>query len=726
MILAYFLMSTFQDNETDHAFVYRATEKLQKVNIAGSFNGWNKDADPLTPSLDGMTWTKHFKLKPGSYTYKFVLNGDKWILDPAAAKNVDDGNGNTNSQLLIAPAGFEKPAKIGDGIITVGALKHLTEVPFFNYDRGKLTLSLQTRPNDIASIKVAIDGVGTFPLADEGGDEFFERYVAHIPWDRKHDVQYRFILNDGNGSQVFGPKGLTISGVGNSFVVKASTYQPFEVPSWVEHSVIYHIFPDRFAKGDVPNPPTNLVPWGSKPNFFSYQGGNIAGIEEHLSYLKDLGISAVFLNPIFKSPVYHRYETSDYHLIDPIFGTNQEFKELTHKMKQNGMRVILDGVFNHTATSFFPFADVVKNGAESKYTGWYTFKSFPVKIGENPNYVAWFNYPSLPKVNYDSQGAADYMLGVPKFWNENADISAWRLDAANEVTSEYWKKFRKTVKALDKDMWIVGEVWGDGSPWLKGDQWDSVMNYQFRAGVLDFVTKKGSGKASVLLSKLMNVYNSYAPQVSRNMMNLIGSHDTARILTLCEGDAGLAKLAAIIQFTWVGAPSVYYGDELGMQGGADPDNRRAMTWDVATPDNSFLQLYKKLIRVRNSDLVLQSGDPLPLLADDAKQVAAFARVLGDKADIVAINRSAEPETIDLNLSTVAGLPKSTVAVSFTDALSGETISPSKSILHLRLAPRSAAVLIPRSGNSSHFSLSRLATVGGSTAMSSNPSPKEPL
>jgi len=243
---------------------------------------------------------------------------------------------------------------------------------------------------------------------------------------------------------------------------------------------------------------------------------------------------------------------------------------------------------------------------------------------------------------------------------------------------------------------------------------------------LDFVTKKGSGKASVLLSKLMNVYNSYAPQVSRNMMNLIGSHDTARILTLCEGDAGLAKLAAIIQFTWVGTPSVYYGDELGMQGGADPDNRRAMTWDVATPDNSFLQLYKKLIRVRNSDLVLQSGDPLPLLADDAKQVAAFARVLGDKADIVAINRSAEPETIDLNLSTVAGLPKSTVAVSFTDALSGETISPSKSILHLRLAPRSAAVLIPRSGNSSHFSLSRLATVGGSTAMSSNLSPKEPL
>jgi glycosidase len=724
MILA--VLSLLQNPLTvDHAFIYHASQVLEKVNIAGSFNGWNKDVDEMSRSSDGMTWTKHFKLTPGSYTYKFVLNGSQWITDPNA-KSVDDGNGNTNSQLIILPAGYKKPAKKGDGIITEKALKHLIEVPYFNWDRGILTLSIQARPDDIASIKVKVEGKGEFKAEDAGGDDLYERYTAKIPWNRKQDLRYQFILNDGAGSLSFGPKGLTKIEAGNEFSVKAASYKPFEVPTWVEHSVIYHIFPDRFANGDKSNDPSGVLPWdSSKLTYSSYLGGDVAGVEQHRDYLKSLGFSAVFFNPIFKSPVYHRYETTDYHEIDPYFGTNAEFEKMTHDLKKDGMRVILDGVFNHTATDFFPFADVVKNGANSRYTDWYTFHSFPVKIGPNPNYVAWFNYPSLPKVNYSSAAATAYMLDVPAFWSKRADIEGWRLDAANEVTMDYWRAFRKRVKSINKDIWIVGEVWGDGTPWLKGDQWDSVMNYQFRDAVLKFVTPAGPAKPSLFLNRLMTVYNSYAPQVSRNMMNLIGSHDTARVMTLCEGDASLAKLAAVIQFTWVGAPSVYYGDELGMAGGPDPDNRRGMAWESATPDNSMLSLYRKLVHLRKSSLVLQSGDPVPVLADDAKQVAAYARVLNGTADLIAVNRSAETQEIDLNLSTVAGLPTSVASVEFTDALSGTAYTPHKSILHLRLTPRSAVVLMPRLGISIHPSHHQLAPEGLAMAMSIHHAHKEP-
>jgi len=353
MILGYIGLMLMQTGEVDHAFIYHAMENLSRVNVAGSFNGWNKDADPLRVSADGVTWTKHIKLKPGSYTYKFVLNGDTWITDPKAARNVDDGNGNTNSQLIIGGAGDSKPALIGDGIITASALLHLSEIPYLNYDRGKLTLALRTRTTDIKSVQVAVDGVGTFKMSDVGGDGFYDMYSVQVPWDRKKDVNYRFLLDDGKGPYIFGPQGLkSLMGIpgghqpwkaskqkpnhnlpADTFVVNAKTFKPFVVPDWVEHSVIYHIFPDRFANGDKRNDPANVVAWDGKPTYSNYFGGDIAGVEQHLDYLKGLGISTVFFNPVFKSPSNHRYETADYLKIDPIFGTNEEFFKLTHDLK---------------------------------------------------------------------------------------------------------------------------------------------------------------------------------------------------------------------------------------------------------------------------------------------------------------------------------------------------------------------------------------------------------
>jgi glycosidase len=367
----------------------------------------------------------------------------------------------------------------------------------------------------------------------------------------------------------------------------------------------------------------------------------------------------------------------------------------------------------------------VKNGPNSKYTHWYSFKSFPVKIERNPNYAAWLNFASMPKLNYGNPEVMNYMLGVPQFWQTEADVAGWRLDAANEVTSDYWRAFRSKVKSINRDAWILGEVWGDASQWLKGDQWDSAMNYPFRAAVVGFVGKNGTAKASDLMNNLMRNYTSYAPQVSRNMMNLIGSHDTPRILTECGGDRSLAKLAAILQFTWVGTPSVYYGDELGMEGSRDPENRRGMTWLAVSPQNDFLSLYKKLIKTRNENPALQSGDPVSMLADDTKRVVAFARVLDGTADVIALNRSDFTQNIDLNLSTVAGLPKTVATVDFTNALNGSAHAAHQSILHLQLAPRSAAVLIPRLGYSPHLRHRRRDLSSANLATSLASAHKEP-
>jgi glycosidase len=237
-------------------------------------------------------------------------------------------------------------------------------------------------------------------------------------------------------------------------------------------------------------------------------------------------------------------------------------------------------------------------------------------------------------------------------------------------------------------------VWGDGSPWLGGDQWDSVMNYQFLFTNRDFFAE-GKTKPSEYSQRLMRLYNSYVPQVSRNMMNLLSSHDTPRFLTVCKDNEQLHRLAATVQFTWVGAPSIYYGEELGMRGGADPDNRRGMEWNLATPANPMLRHYKKLIRLRNASRALQSGDPAFLLADDRAQSLAYSRTVGDDVAIAAINRSLAPQTLAVPLPQTTAM-RAAAKSGFVDGLSGRRIPATSSAktVSLTLAPLQSAVLLP--------------------------------
>lgn len=675
-----------------HIFVFRSDKKLKSVAVAGTFNGWDKNAAPLLPDAGGTTWRLTLPLDYGKYFYKLVLDGETWIVDPQAARNESDGNGNTNSVLLVTPPDYGVLASPDDGVTAASALLHWQRAPYLNYDRGQLALSLRARPSDLRRVWLRVSG-RRYPMQLAGSDELYAFYEAHLPWDGKKNLTYDFELQDGNRIERYGAAGL--SATPHPFEIVAKTFQPFVVPSWVEKTVFYQIFPDRFADGDKSNDPQDVQPWNAKPQWFSRFGGDIAGVRQHLPYLAELGVSSVYFNPVFKSPSNHRYDAEDFKQIDPQFGTNAEFSALTREMQKRGIRTVMDFVFNHTATTFAPFQDIREKGAASPYKDWYFIKSYPVKVADPPNYAAWFNFPSMPKLNLMNPETGDYMLNLVNFWKTEVPLAGLRLDVASEVDMRFWRRLRTRVKSLDPQMWIVGEVWGDGSPWLGGDQWDSVMNYQFRDACVHFFAE-GNTAPSQFTARLMQLYRSDAPQVSRNMMNLLSSHDTARFLTLCKNDAELHRLAATVQFTWAGAPSIYYGEELGMEGGADPDNRRGMRWDLATPHNAMLQFYRRLIRIRNASRALQSGDPSILLADDNAQTLAYARTLNDDIAMIAINRSASTRTVKIALPQNAALRKAR-AQGLRDALSGKVFPLREATsLSIELAPHSAAILLPAS------------------------------
>lgn len=687
---------------TVHEFLYRAAQPVHKVDVAGTFNNWNQSANPLTPQPDGRTWSVRLKLPYGRVQYKFVIDGAQWVLDPMAP-SLPDGNGNTNSVVLVLPPDYDRPASPSDWVIAASALRHEPQIPDLNYDRGRLRFHFRARPDDLSAVFLRVNRQ-RLSMAPVSKDDLYETYEAHLNWDRKTDLDYDFELHDGSTTARFGAEGLVrepsplegegrVRAPGSSevapFHLVAKSYRPFNVPSWVDNSVIYQIFPDRFANGDPRNDPPDVQPWGAKPTYRNFFGGDATGVRQHLDYLAGLGIKAVYFNPVFKSPSNHRYETTDYLQIDPRFGTNQEFGDLTRSMQAKGIRTVMDFAFNHTAPDFFAFKDIREKGRESAFTDWYWIKSYPVTVKENPPYVAWFNYPSMPKLNVMNPAAHAYVLNAVDFWERNATLSGIRLDVANEVDPQMWRDLRTHLKSYAPDTWIVGEEWGDANPWLTGDQWDSTMGYQFREACLDFFAESAT-KPSEFVGRLMSVYDSYAPQVSRNLMNLLGSHDTPRFLTLCHGDRDLLLLAATVEFTWPGAPTIYYGDELGMTGDRDPDNRRCMEWDRATADNPVLAYYKRLIKIRTTIPAFCEGDPQVLYTNDETRTFAYARTVDNHLAAVAVNASEQPQTVKFQLPT--GRPASDFQL--IDLISGQRVSAKDRTVSLRLPPRRAAVLVP--------------------------------
>lgn len=463
------------------------------------------------------------------------------------------------------------------------------------------------------------------------------------------------------------------------FRFKWNPHEVFVVPEWIRDSVFYQIFPERFFNGNPQNDPHQVVPWDSCPGHCTFVGGDLEGIEQKIPYLVDLGVTALWLNPIFFSLSNHKYNTSDFLSVDPHFGDEEILKRLVQKLHANGIRIILDCVFNHTGTDFWAFRDVLEHGEASQFKDWYYINEFPVKIHPKANYECWWDISDLPKLRVSNPEVKDYLLEVAAYWTKNFEIDGWRLDVPNEVSHDFWKEFRKVVKGINSESYIVGEIWDDGRPWLQGDQFDAVMNYLFRDNCLDFFARKKMS-VSDFEHNMGMLRLRYSQQVNHSLLNLLGSHDTPRVLTVFKEErphmAGSLETeemtkkmrpAIIFQMTYLGTPMVYYGDEVGMSGGPDPGCRQAMVWNREDQDVELRDFYASLIKLRRNNEALRRGTLVPLVADDAGKILAFARIRGKQVCLVLLNLNSK----DIQCSIPVRLLNLPQGMKFRDSLSGK-------------------------------------------------------
>ena len=431
-------------------------------------------------------------------------------------------------------------------------------------------------------------------------------------------------------------------------------------PDWVKDTIFYHIFPDRFARGQAVPKPANLQPWGAPPTPYSFQGGDLIGVMEKLDYLTDLGINAIYFNPIFQSASNHRYHTHDYYRVDPLLGGNEAFRQLLDAAHARGMRLILDGVFNHASRGFFQFNHLLECGPESPYVDWFHVKGYPLHAydtSRKPNYGAWWNLHALPEFNTDSPAVRRFIFDVARHWIE-LGADGWRLDVPAEIDDDdFWREFRRAVKTANPEAYLVGEIWVNevnctGERWLQGDQFDAIMNYGFTAACIGFFVGdwldpalvKGQGyepvralDAEAFADQIDTMLSRYAPEIVHAQLNLLDSHDTARYLTVARDDKRILELATLFQMTYPGAPSIYYGDEVGLRGGRDPDCRRAMPWDSAQWDTDLLDFFKKVIAIRKAHPALRRGDYARLFASASLGVYAFLRLMDEERIVVVLN-----------------------------------------------------------------------------------------
>ena len=435
-------------------------------------------------------------------------------------------------------------------------------------------------------------------------------------------------------------------------------------PTWVRDAIFYQIFPDRFARSVTVPKPSNLQPWGSTPTYLGYMGGDLIGVCERLDYLTDLGVNALYFTPVFRSASNHRYHTHDYEQVDPMLGGNPALRRLVDEAHSRGFKIMLDGVFNHASRGFFAFHDILENGADSAYLDWFNVRAFPLHAyspDQKPNYDAWWNLPALPKFNIKTEAVRRYLWDIGRKWVDFG-IDGWRLDVANEIEDDnFWRQFRHVVKKANPDTYIVGEVWQDAPHWLQGDMWDAVMNYQFtRACIAFFIDDRvneallkktslhpaGESGAPAFAASLQRLLALYHPAVSAVMLNLLDSHDMARFVTLAQGDLSALRLATAFQMTYIGAPSIYYGDEIGLAGGHDPQNRGAFPWDRDAWNLDLLHEFQRLTLLRRESVALRRGSFAPVLAEGG--VFAYLRRHEQEMVLVALNTEARSRSLDLD------------------------------------------------------------------------------
>ncbi len=710
-------------------FTYRPEIEARSVALAGTFNSWNMTSTPMSGPDDAGCWTVRIELPDGIHQYKFVVNGDRWFRDPGNPDTMDDGHSGKNSVLRLGRLGELKVSKgaVGDGEIETAALEHDPHNQRYLQllSGSRALIRLRTLAHDVQQAQVVGLGKDLIDMTRVHEDDCFALWeaVAKLPGSATDTVAYSFIITDGE---------LSSGGSPDTYRVTPAEMDVLLTPEWAKHAIWYQIFPERFRDGDPTNNPDDCAPWtmdwfeltpkekADGATFYKYAifrrhyGGDIAGVEEKLPYLKELGVNALYFNPVFEAASSHKYDATNYLHIDDNFGTkgdyeavaaaedlldpstwqwtksDERFLRFIKKAHSMGFKIIIDGVFNHVGRPHPAFQDVLKNGSQSPYADW-----FDVTSWEPFEYEGWAGFGELPVFKKDADGLASesvkqHIFNVTRRWMDpdgdgdpSDGIDGWRLDVPNEIPAPFWVEWRQVVKKVNPNAYITGEIWDNAGSWLDGKHFDAVMNYQFSRAVVAWAFDETDKITTWEFDRrLRELRLAYPLEATLALQNLMDSHDTDRVASMAHNpdraydhanriqdngpkyrndkptsaDYGRARLAAVIQMTYVGAPMIYYGDEVGMWGADDPNCRKPMLWEDLGPyakpldneiDTSSVTCYQQTIALRNAHPALRTGTFETLLIDDLNDIYAFLRKNDDEQLIVVLNASADVRIVDV-------------------------------------------------------------------------------
>ncbi|MFW5979159.1 MAG: glycoside hydrolase family 13 protein [Halanaerobium sp.] len=530
-------------------------------------------------------------------------------------------------------------------------------------DLNTLEISLETARDDL-SRAVLIYG----PRYSENGDAN-NKIEMNLKYQSKyHDIysirlkledtrlRYLFFLEDQLGNRVWynekgffesRPKGYD-SGYFQKAIINKSDLK--RNPDWAQNAVIYQIFPDRFFRESNDNYKNSE--WKELPDRDSIYGGNIQGIIKKLDYLQKLGIDTIYLTPIFKSPSNHKYNIDDYYQIDSNFGSLDDARELSKKAEAKGIKLIIDAVFNHSSANFFAFKDLIEEGEDSEYIDWYFPESFPLSK-EDINYSTFANdVRDMPRLNLENPETQSYFLNVAEYWTEELDLDGWRLDVADEVSHDFWQKFRTRLRKINNEIFIIGEVWYRASNWLDGDTFDSVMNYDLQRDIYSLIVEEKMD-IDKFSSQIQENFKHYHPETPNYLVNLLDSHDTARfnweLRNLKQEEINKKmKFAISLQFLLPGIPLIYYGSEIGLTGDDDPDCRRPMIWEQNQQNQELFNYYQSIISYYQENDDLRKGDYKELFTDPLREILIFSRTDKDSnknSTVIIINMSQQKQEI---------------------------------------------------------------------------------